>query len=302
MYIINRYSIADIENLEYTYKLPDAIIGIINDLSELVSAPEYNKTPQFSNERYKKKKKQFDWAIQGFEKTIINKNEGIKKEIDDIRKLLNKLTENTSVTICESICIKITEMVKVYSCEEMADVSNAIFNMIINNTMFSHIYALLYTKLIHYPFIKDVISKQFASILDIYKADIQVLSETDNTYDILCAHNKKLDQNKATILFFINLMKHDIIKKADIINIILEVQNMILELSNQNDKKQLVDELSNLIYVLVKNTHNFIDMPDKLEEIMNNVQYIANMKVKNRPSITHKSIFKHMDLLDEIKS
>lgn len=298
MATITRYSIEDIEKLEYTFTLPDAIINIINDLSELVSAPEYNKTPQFSNERYKKKKKQFDWAIQSFEKTIIKKNEGIKKEIDNIRKLLNKLTENTSVSICESILVKMNELVDEYSDEEMIEVGNAIFNIIINNMMYSHIYALLYTKIIHFTFIKDTIMEQFSHCLDIYKMDIptQKLS-----YDDLCLHNKKLDQNKATILLFINLMKHDIIQKGEIVKIILEVQNMILDLSNQNDKKQLVDELSNLIFVLVKNTYNFIDIPDKLEEIVNNVQYIANMKVKNRPSITHKSIFKHMDLLDEIK-
>ena len=121
------------------------------------------------------------------------------------------------------------------------------------------------------------------------------------TYDSLCAHNKKLDKNKAAMLLYINLMKHDIIPKADIVNIILEVQNMILELINKEGQKKLIDELSNLVFVLIKNTYLFIDIPEKLEVITNNVQYMANMKVTNRPSITHKAIFKHMDLLDQIK-
>ncbi len=136
-----------------------------------------------------------DWSIQRLEKTIIKKNEGIKKEIDNIRKLLNKLTENTSVSMCESILVKMNELVDEYSDEEMIEVGNAIFNIIINNMMYSHIYALLYTKIIHFTFIKDTIMEQFSHCLDIYKMDIptQKLS-----YDDLCLHNKKLDQNKAT--------------------------------------------------------------------------------------------------------
>jgi len=299
MAIVDRYSISDIEKMEYTFRLPEAIIGIIDNLSDLVSAPEYNRTPQFSKERYTKKKKQFDWAIQGFEKTIIKKREGCEKEIDDIRKFLNKLTENTSVVICEGIVKKIEDIKETYTREEMIMISNAMFNIIINNSLFSDIYALLYAKLIQHSFIKDVIMEHFSCVLDIYKVDD---AEQEETYDMLCAHNKKLDKNKASMLLYINLMKHDIIPKIDIINLILDAQNMILDLINHESKKKLVDELSNLVFIMVKNTYLLIDIPEKLEEIMNNVQYIANMKVKNRPGITHKAIFKHMDLLDAIKN
>ena len=40
---------------------------------------------------------------------------------------------------------------------------------------------------------------------------------------------------------------------------------MILVLSNQNNKKKLVDELSDLVFVLVKNTYLFIDIQDKFK-------------------------------------
>ena len=97
------------KNNNFTYSLPNDVIGSIHELSDLVSAPEYNKTPDFILDKYKKKKKEFNNYINNieFNPTIIKKNEGVDKEIDSVRILLNKLTDksfdNISVLIDEKI-------------------------------------------------------------------------------------------------------------------------------------------------------------------------------------------------------
>lgn len=56
------------------------------------------------------------------------------------------------------------------------------------------------------------------------------------------------------------------------------------------------------MYVVIYNSYQSIK--DQDENLYNNIykkiEVIANMKVKNTPGITNKSIFKHMDLLDEL--
>ena len=118
---MNKYSIHDFENLSYTYRLPDSILETINKLTILVDSPEYNKTPIFqNNDKFKIKKKGYygnnnqnhnrQANKEVFEntevlvKTVIKKNtEGVVKEVDCLRKFLNKLTESNYDTIINSI-------------------------------------------------------------------------------------------------------------------------------------------------------------------------------------------------------
>ena len=95
-------------------------------------------------------------------------------------------------------------------------------------------------------------------------------------------------------------MKETLISNREIIDIIIQVQDTILLTTNIDDKKIEVDELTELLYVMLKNTFTHITDPEIIEKIANNINYIANMKVKNRVSITNKAIFKHMDMRDEL--
>ena len=295
---MQQYSISDFENLDYTYNLPNDIISVINDLSELVSAPEYNRTPQFMNDKYKKKK--YDLLPPNdLKKTIIKKNEnGINKDIDELRKYINKLTENTSIIMCNNIINKINEIKDLYSYKDLEHISQIMFNIIISNNLFSDIYALLYSKLINHNFIKAIIDINFNKFMDLYKSPRE---STENiSFDDICKHNDLLDKNKSAALLYTHLVKYDIIPKKAIIDLINECQDFILKLLNIENKKQLVDELSEVIFILVKNSYHLIDDINILEQITNNIQYIANMKNTNRKSITNKTIFKHMDLIDAL--
>ena len=89
-------------------------------MADQVASPTYDKTPVFNNNssttkpfnRKKKKTSEVindeDWeAIRNFQKTELIKSEGIQKDIDSIRSLINRITEKTYDLIIEKLTEKL---------------------------------------------------------------------------------------------------------------------------------------------------------------------------------------------------
>jgi hypothetical protein len=66
-----------------------------------------------------------------------------------------------------------------------------------------------------------------------------------------------------------------------------------------------VEELTENLFIILKDAHPFLRVghADEWTSIMQEVEYNSQLKPKNTkyPSITNKTIFKHMDILDECK-
>ena len=94
-------------HLNYT-DLPNATIGMINQLAAKVGAPSYQKTPTFQKKERPRRRHPkpmitaADWEeMRNFKSTQLDKNEtGIEKEIDDLRTLLNKLIQSNYHEMC----------------------------------------------------------------------------------------------------------------------------------------------------------------------------------------------------------
>ena len=96
------------------------------------------------------------------------------------------------------------------------------------------------------------------------------------------------------------MMKQDILCKTDIIDLILIIQEYNFEMTNDINKNNIIDILCEFIYILVKNSFDYIKDNDKYEKIYNNILKITKLKKDNNNSLTSKSKFKHMDILDLI--
>jgi len=80
------------------------VIDKINTLASLVGAATYQKTPVFKHQRSRNSRQPHqrqvisgaDWSeIRNFKTTeLIKKEEGVEKDIDELRGLLNKLSSN----------------------------------------------------------------------------------------------------------------------------------------------------------------------------------------------------------------
>ena len=305
---MSRYTLSDFNNIFKNtglISLPNNIIEIIHNLSGKVGAPEYIKTPQFSksistiNRRKKKyiETKNDDWVtIRTFQTTEFKKKDGIEYNINLIRKYLNMITNNTYIKIKDNI---INEIKSIDSSKNDLDyLCREIFKIIIENTVYSDVYAKLYKDLIEeFSIFNDILLSNFKKFELLFESIEYVDPEKD--YNKFCEINKENEIRRSICIFYINLMKENIIEKAAITSILLNLFNMLNKMIASKTKKNEIDELSEILYIFTTNCYEHLDK-NIATEIYNNIIKITKIKCKDEPGITNKCIFKHMDMLDEI--
>lgn len=303
------YSITDFDNINYnsTFSLPPDVIELIDSISNQVSSPSYVKTPIFSHndKSYKKKHKHVetitneDWnAIRNFQKTEFIKKEGIDKEIDNIRLLVNKLTDKTYDVIVEKICTILDELCinEKYDITCMNKIGYVIFNLATSNKFNSNTYTRLCSVLnTKYDFMGPIINNQLSEFMKIFD-DMVFVNSTDN-YDDFCDMNIKNDKRRALSLFITNLEKHNVVTHDFVFDNICKIQSKIMDNKNDASRKTENDELVENLYILITNV-NLPIIYSQWEYINSCLLDIANNKY---PGVTSKCKFKHMDIIDYIK-
>lgn len=318
-----RYSISDIENITFNgiqFQLPQEVINVITSIANQVGAADYVRTPQFNKRtppaggagagapgngyNHKKRNKNNeiqdeDWdTIRKFQTTEIKKKDGIEVNIDNIRKHLNKITEKNYDKMFEQICQEITAIVGA-SAEDLDKIGDAIFTIASGNAFYSKTYAKLYNDLMtRYDFMGNIFKSNLNTFSELFTTIEYYNPNVD--YDKFCENNKTNDKRRALGTFYVNLMKENAIEKRHMIEIINNVQSYMMTKVQEEGNKEIVDELSENLFILITNSSEELDDEDGWENIIDNVATYSKSKVKDFPSATTKSIFKHMDILDEI--
>ncbi len=303
------YTIDDFTNISLNVDnvfLSPETINLINELSELVGADDYIKTPKFPKKQIKKKTYEVlsneDWEIiRKFKATEMQERNGIDKIIDLIIQYLNKVTANTYDDYKIKIMEQITLLIDNDASEtDLYKIGNAIFKIASSNKFNSEIYAILY---------KDLLNK-YEFMYKIFETNYQLIIETlqnihfgnpDEDYNKYCEINKDNDKRKTLCLFYTNLMKQKILTKQQIIKLINVIQDNMMNAIKKPDSKELVEEYAELLYIIVVNSYLFINDLEETDAIMKEISNISSLTCKSFPSISNKVIFKHMDILDELE-
>jgi hypothetical protein len=66
------------------------------------------------------------------------------------------------------------------------------------------------------------------------------------------------------------------------------------------DNKNVVEELSEVMYILTTSSADVLKSHSEWATVVKEVKNISKMKVKSKPSISNKTIFRHMDILDKL--
>jgi len=305
-----RYILSDFKNYIINnplQKLPNEINDIINKLVYEVGSPEYNKAPQFkqqfNNLKYPKKDNKLnnDWNyVKNFNTTKFNKQDGLENNMNNVRKLLNIITEKNYSKILEKI-IKEIDVIAMKTPNDLLVFSKFIFDIISCHSLYSNLYAKLFTdlfdKLNNFKNLLDELKSNYKNkIFDITYCNPEI------DYDKFCENNKRNEKNRAEFIFLSNLMNFNIIDYIIIYKLIISLFNILEEYIEKNDKKNEIDELSEIIYLVVTTSISKIKINniENYNTIYSKVKQISNMKVKTSPGITNKCIFKHMDLLDKL--
>jgi hypothetical protein len=304
------YSLKDFENIAWTNKfvLPAESIALINSLSNQVASPDYVRTPKFTatdRPMYKKKKrhnqedlKSEDWeTIRNFKKTELVKNEGIEKEIDSIRLLINKLTEKSYAVIIEKMFTTLDELSenKEYDTAAVDRIGYAIFNMATSNKFNSNVYAKLCNALNNkYEFMVPIISNHISEFMKLF--DNMVFVDPTDNYDKFCNMNIENEKRRAMSLFLTSLYKNDVITLDFVFDNIVNIQTKLMDMKNDESKQMENNELVENLFTLITN----LDSPSSSDKWASILVNINDIKTTKYAGITSKCKFKHMDLIDSI--
>jgi len=325
-----KYALNDIQNIifqGFDFILPEETLKIISELALQVGSPDYVKTPVFQKREnpmkvepskeitssFKKGGRRNkaveiistdDWDnIRSFQTTKIEEKVGLDLQIDSIRILLNKMTDKNYIDIRNKIIDVIDKLVEEnITSEDMTRLSSTIFEIASNNRFYSKIYAELYSDLTtKYIMLKTTFETNLTLFTNLFDK-IEYVDPKVN-YDKFCEINKTNEKRKSLAAFYLNLMFNNIIPNKTILTITRNLLHQMYMFIQEEDKKNEVDELSETIGILYKKELYQDDDGDDYEliegfTITEVIEKIAKSKVKDYKSLTNKSLFKFMDLID----
>ena len=338
--ITKQYNIIEYEkitNAGFVCNLSQETLDIISKLSEQVGAPTYIKTPIFLKKEsrsisdvgggvggggggggggngFKKIKGKpseitdDDWdAIRAFQTTQKHVSEGIQKNVDNIRGFLNKITDTNEEAMTKDIKDEISQLIEHdTSSENMMKIGYSIFNIASSNSFYSALYARLFKSLMNdYDIFKKIFEDNFKEFMNLFES-IEFVDPKKN-YDKFCEYTKSNDKRRAMSLFVVNLMINHVIGEDEIIEIITQLQILIMSYLRKPEKSNEVEELTENLFIIVTKSKSYLDKGETKaawESIVKNIEFISILKpkMKEYPSITNKTIFKHMDIFEEMSS
>lgn len=332
-YDMNDYE--EITNAGFICNLTQKTLDIISKLSEQVGAPTYIKTPIFlkkdtriaglgmglgtaisaianSGIGFKKNKNRTseitdeDWeTIRQFQTTTKHISEGIQKNMENIRGYLNKMSEATFDKMVNEIKAEISQLIQHETTDDnMMKIGHSIFSIASSNSFYSELYAKLFKILMEeYEVFKKIFEDNYKVFMNLFD-NIEYIDPKKN-YDKFCEYTKTNDNRRAMSLFIVNLMKNGVIDKEEILEIIRNLQKLIIKYIAKPEKTNEVEELNENLYIIITSSSNKINfgLDEGTESIIKDIEFISILKpkMKEYPSITNKTIFKHMDIITELK-
>ena len=293
-----KYDLTFFDDVKKTssYVITDDTIKLIQELGNKLTI--LNKANNFFEKKHSNKKLSTDnWNnVKNFKPTTFVKKEGLDKNINIIRINLNKITNKNydilSVRILDEI-----DIIHENNDEHFKTIKKLFIDTVCNVNIYSEIYVMLYRSIIEkYDNSLFNINDDYAVLKD-ELLNIKVIDSNMN-YDDFCKNNKNNERKRNLSLFYVNLMKQELFPKEDIINLILDNQTYNFNMINDINNSDIVDEICENLFILIKNAFDYIKDDDKYSLIYNNVVSITKLKKSENNSLTTKSKFKHMDLID----
>lgn len=313
-----KYTLQDFINIafdSFDFSLPNETLELINKLSREVGSPTYIKTPIFQKKEgkdvnmlnFKRKKTtnakgiEEDWdTIRSFQTTKLEQKVGLDVQIDLIRSYLNKMTDRNFMDIKNKIIELLDKLIEDgIEKEDITKIGENIFEIATNNRFYSKLYADLYSELIEkYEVMKTLFENSLNTYMEMFN-NIEYVDATQD-YDKFCKINKINENRKSVSTFFVNLMLNSIISKEIINNLTVSLFKQVYTLIYIDNKKNEVDELVENIAILYRKEIITLFNSEIVEgeSLFELITKLAHSKSKNFASLSNKSIFKFIDLIE----
>ena len=278
----------------------------INDFMSASSSVNKNNKKKRGNRGMEISSEEWE-TIRTFQTTKIEQKIGIDADLNDIRLYLNKLTDKTFLDMRNKIIEKIDLACSSSSEQEDAvKLGTLVYDICSTNKFYSKIFADLFAELASmYSWLNEHFKQNYKNIMEQYNNIQYVDSEKD--YDGFCEMNKINERRRAITTFYLNLALNGFIKKEDLVRILKNILTTIMNMISVPDKKNEVDELTEIVGILfnkemIDEVDDDADEPENYyvldKSILDTVGILAQKKAKDYPSLSNKAIFKYMDLVE----
>jgi len=233
--------------------------------------------------------------------TKMEVKEGIEKQINDIRILLNKISDKNYDIQKEAIVAKIIECSDNNDAvEDLKKIATVLFEIAKSNKFYSEIYARLYKDLIdQFSFFNDTIEPFINQFMDSLNK-IEYVDANVN-YDGFCNYNKMNENRRSSMAFIVNLMKKNIKLPIDIVDIVIHFQQLAVKYINEENRVNEVDEITEVLSIVILMIYtDYKDNEKWKNEIFPTIKMFSGFKIKEKPSLSSRSIFKYKDIVDKV--
>lgn len=316
----------------FQYIIPDDTINAFNFLTAQIGSNAFinsnifqkrEKEPEkedldqgFKQDKRKKKGNKAmevsgeDWDnIRSFQATKIEQKSGLDALIDKLKLAMSKLTKDKYLLIKDQITDILNEITEAEPDLEVLSekIGGTMFDIVLSNKTLLKLYADLLADLLGtYSWLRQSLDVRFIKYLDLFK-DMKYY-DPDKNYDQFCDMNVINEKRKLTSQLFVYLSLNGIISRLSIYELLVSLLRTMAEYINLPDKKFEVDEIAENMAILfnkdiIKTVEDAEDYDEDLY-IINGLTLIelitvfAKSKAKDYKSLSNKSIFKCMDLVE----
>ena len=230
--------------------------------------------------------------------------------IDAIRSVFNKISDKSYMD-CRTKIVETMEHIISFKPEDLARVTDVIFDIASNNRYCSKLYSDMFSELvtlfspIKKAFDFEVVSRNYIGLFEGIE-DVDPTVDYQKFVDL----NTTSEKRKSLGNFIVHLMNNLIIPKEAIFNLLCELtQRLCRAISDAANIKE-VDELTENISILLgdlqvlkaKNATKQVGDPRDQSNpvtVMEFVHVLSQCKPRQFPGLTNKSIFKFMDIVDK---
>jgi len=298
-----QYSLNDIstinENLK-EYCLDTKITDSINDLISSLNLQTTKPKP------YKKEKHVYDeqgkWAKREvFKTTKIEKKEGMDEKLDIFRGILNKMVSNNYEEIKNQLLELLAGILNTNDDSSNHEkVLHCFYLVIINNSIYSKLYAKLYSTIME----EQIVFEENASgFIDKYNEQFKSIRyvDPDEDYDSYCVINKENIQRKSLLKFIVNSVENDIYSFNEILNIISILFETLQNNIQDKEYTSINEEIVENIFTLLHEGKDLIMKEVCKYDIIEKIKHYSSLKVSDHQGFSSRMKFKMMDLLDVYK-
>ena len=314
-----RYSLSEIEEIaggEKPRELPETARDLINELAALVGAPTYVRTPVFhtgnksggnksggSSRRRGNRSMEVhdeDWeTLRTFETTKSVTKEGPEVLLDQIRKSFNKISEGNYTSQMNEIMQNIERAETEYEGALTNDIVKLIMKMATGSIFFAKLYAKIIVDLSQN--FESMFEKEIASLLSNYVESLSeiITCKPEEDYDRFCKMNVDNERRRATGVLIMRLgafLIIDIPAIHDVINTLISEIKSNVDTEGMSYKTEEIAEM--LLAMIQSGTDELELFEDEWDTLVENINSICDLKVREHEGLSNKCLFKCMDIRD----